>query len=90
MAKIRKNFELNEHYAEMLDRLKVICGVRSEVDVVQEALVLLGWAAGEVAKGHAIGAYDESRKVMKEIVSPALEHAREYHVGVTAKAASGN
>jgi len=76
----RKNFEFSDHYIELLARLKDMCGLRSETSVVEEGLVLLGWAVGEVAKGNVIGAYDEKNGKLREITSTALVKAREWKI----------
>ena len=74
-AVVRKNFEFDRRYIEMMDRLQEVCGLKTETSVVEEALVLLAWAAGEAAKGHVIGAYDENKKILREITTPALQKA---------------
>jgi hypothetical protein len=79
-AKVRKNFDFDPRYVETMARLQDVCGLKTETSVIEESLVLLAWAAGEVAKGHQIGAYDESTKpvVLREITSTALEKARHW------------
>jgi hypothetical protein len=79
---VRKNFDFTERYAELLKELKSVCGLKSEVNVIEEALVLLGWAAGEVRKGHTIGAFDEGHKVLREISTTALLNAKRHKEAV--------
>ena len=76
--KIRKNFDFDLRDVETIARLRVVCGLRSEISVIEESLALLEWAAGEVAKGHKIVAYDDRKEppVLREITSSALEKAR--------------
>ncbi len=78
--KVRKNFDFDPRYVETMARLQDVCGLKTETSVIEESLVLLAWAAGEVAKGHKIGSYDESREpaVLREITSTALEKARHW------------
>jgi len=59
---VRKNFEFDRRYIEMMDRVREISGLKTETSVVEEALVFFAWAASEAAKGHAVGAYDEEKK----------------------------
>ena len=78
MTNIRKNFEFDPRVIETIQYLKDACGLRTETLVVEEAIVLLGWAVGEIASGRKIGAYDEKRQVLSEITSPALERAKSW------------
>jgi hypothetical protein len=77
-SKVRKNFDFDPRYVETIARLQDVCGLKTETSVIEESLVLLAWAAGEVAKGNKIGAYDDRKEppVLREITSTALEKAR--------------
>jgi len=55
-----------------------LCDLKSKKDVVENALILLGWAATESSHGRSIAAIDEDRKVYKEIGTTALEGAKGY------------
>ncbi|TBG08432.1 hypothetical protein ELG79_36540 [Rhizobium leguminosarum] len=77
-APVRKNFEFDSRYSEMITSLKKVCGLKTETSVMEEALVLFAWAAAEVRKGNKIGAYDEDKGVLREITSTALEKARHW------------
>jgi hypothetical protein len=74
-ASIRKNFEFDPRYVEIITRLRDVCALKTDTSVVEEALVLLAWASAEAAKGHKIGAYDEQTQVLREITTTALEMA---------------
>jgi hypothetical protein len=88
---VRKNFEFDERYNEMIGTLKNVCGLKTETSVIEEALVLLAWAAAEASKGSKIGSFDEQKQVLREITSPALEKARTWKVSPeTEKARSSN
>jgi hypothetical protein len=63
------------HYA-LIDDLKELCDLQTGKDVVENALMLLGWAAAESAKGLSIASVDEGRKVYREVQTPALLGAR--------------
>jgi len=85
---VRKNYEFDRRYIEMMDRIREISGLKTETSVMEEALVLFAWATSEAAKGHAIGAYDDERNVLREITSPALQRARSWSVSPQLMAAS--
>jgi hypothetical protein len=67
--------ELSDTHAILLDRLMSLCDLNKK-EVVENALMLLGWATSEAAKGLSIASVDEKRKVYKEIQTPALQSAR--------------
>jgi len=73
---VRKNFEFDVRYIEIMARLKDLCGLTSERSVVEEALVFFAWAAGEAANGKKIGSFDQEKSTLNEITSTALEKAR--------------
>lgn len=53
-----------------------LCDLKTKKDVVENALTLLGWAATQSSKGLSIAAVDEERKIYKEVVTTALEGAK--------------
>jgi hypothetical protein len=72
----RLQLDLSDSHDRLLVRLMELCDLSTKKDVVENALLLLGWAAGEAAKGLSIAAVDENRKVYKEVQTPALEGAK--------------
>jgi uncharacterized protein YwlG (UPF0340 family) len=72
---VRKNFDFTERHNELLKELRIVCDLKHEVNVVEEALVLLGWAIGEVRQGRKIGTFDEKEKILREISTTALINA---------------
>lgn len=72
----RLNLDLSDTHEKLLERIMEICDLKQKKEVVENALLLLGWAAGESAKGRSIASFDEARKVYKEIQTPALSSAR--------------
>ena len=72
----RLQVELSESHEKLLNRLMPLCDLATKKDVIENALLLLGWAAGQSSKGLSIAAVDESRKVYRELQMPALEGAR--------------
>ena len=72
----RFNLFLSDTQDALLDDLKKLCDLGSKKDVVENALMLLGWAATEAAKGLSIASIDESRRVFREVETPALQGAR--------------
>lgn len=72
----RLQLDLSESHDLLIDRLRELCDLSTKKDVIENALLLLGWAAGEASKGLSIAAIDEDRKVYKEVNTPALEGAK--------------
>ena len=75
---VRKNFDFDPRYIEIMNRLKKMCGLKTDTSVIEEALVIMGWAANAAARGQKIGAFDEGSGVLTQITSTALEKAREW------------
>lgn len=84
----RLQLDLSETQDKLISELLVMCDLRTKKDVVENALMLLGWAAIETQRGLTIAAVDEVNKIYKEIQTPALLGARRVPV-VAAAAASG-
>ena len=72
----RLQLDLSESHERLLVRLMEVCDLSTKKDVVENALLLLGWAADKTAQGLTIAAIDERRKIFKEVQTPALEGAR--------------
>jgi Arc/MetJ family transcription regulator len=74
----RLQLDLSDTDDELISRLIDICDLSTKKDVVQNALMMLGWAATEVQHGRGIAAVDEANKVYKELQTPALLGARHW------------
>jgi hypothetical protein len=72
----RLQLDLSETNDEVIGTLMVMCDLRTKKDVVENALMLLGWAANEAQHGYTIAAIDEKNQVFKEIQTPALMGAK--------------
>ena len=72
----RLQLDLSDTTSTLIDQLMELCDLKTKKDVVENAVLLLGWAASEVNAGRSIAAIDEKRKIYKEIHTPALEGAR--------------
>jgi hypothetical protein len=72
----RLQLDLSETHDEVITMLMEKCDLRTKKDVVENALILLGWAATEAQHGHIIAAVDEKRQVFKELQTPALMGAQ--------------
>ena len=70
------HLELSASHDALVEKLGEICDLRTKKDIVENALMLLGWAASEAAKGLSIAAVDEKRKLYREVTTPALQNAR--------------
>jgi len=74
----RLQLDLSETSDALIEKLMPLCDLKTKKDVVENALMLLGWAATEASQGRSISAVDETRKVYKEISTPALEGAKSH------------
>jgi hypothetical protein len=83
----RLQLDLSETQDELITELIAVCDLRTKKDVVENALMLLGWAATEAQSGRVIAAIDEENKIYKEIQTPALMGAR--RIGLQRKVAQG-
>ena len=76
----RLQLELSDTYDGLIDKLQLLCDLRTKKDVIENALLLLGWAATETSRGLSIAAVDEGRRVYKEVQAAALEGAKTFNV----------
>ncbi len=72
----RLQLDLTKTQDEMVTTLMEVCDLRTKKDVIENALMLLAWAATEAKRGLMIAAVDEAGKTYKEIQTPALMGAR--------------
>ncbi|MBY6243506.1 hypothetical protein [Methylosinus sp. Sm6] len=72
----RFNLVLSDTQNALIDDLKTLCDLQTTKDVIENALMLLGWAAAEATKGRSIASVDEERKVYQEVQTPALLGAK--------------
>jgi hypothetical protein len=84
----RLQLDLSDTNDEIIDTLMVMCDLRTKKDVVENALMLLGWAANEAQHGYTIAAIDEKNEVYKEIQTPALLGAKRTGAKALAKGAA--
>lgn len=71
----RLQLDLTDTSDKLVERIMELCDLKTKKDVVENALILLAWAASNTKDGRTIAAIDESRGVYKEISTPALEGA---------------
>jgi hypothetical protein len=72
----RLQVTLDKEDMELIETIQQLCKLDSKSEVVQEALVLLGWAANEASKGMAISSVDVPNNRFKEVETKALLRAR--------------
>lgn len=72
----REQFELSPSQSKLLEQLMVECDLPTKKAVVENALVILGWAVREVKGGRVIAAVNEADKLYRELTMPALETVR--------------
>jgi hypothetical protein len=72
----RLQLDLSDTTDEVINTLMEVCDLRTKKDVIENALMLLGWAANEAQHGYSIAAIDEKNQVFKEVQTPALMGAK--------------
>ena len=72
----REQFELSVTQSQLLEQLMKECDLPTKKAVVENALVLLGWAVREIKGGRTIAAVNETDKLYRELTMPALETVR--------------
>jgi hypothetical protein len=72
----RLQVRVNDEQKELVDGLQVLCGLKTQTSVIENALMLLAWAANQAHKGLVIASIDEKNKRYREVHLPALEGAR--------------
>jgi len=71
----RLHLDLSDTQEALLKQVMELCDLSTKKDAVENALILLGWAAAESAKGRSIASVDEADKQYREIKTPALQGA---------------
>jgi hypothetical protein len=74
----RLQLDLSQTSDALIEKLMPLCDLKTKKDVIENALMLLGWAAAESRNGLSIAAIDLDRKIYKEINTPALEGAKTF------------
>lgn len=72
----RLNLDLSETHNDLVVKLMAMCNLKTKTDVVENGLMLLGWAAKAAREGFIIAAVNEDGKTYREIETPALIGAR--------------
>jgi hypothetical protein len=73
----REQFELSDTQSALLGQLMQECDLPTKKAVVENALVIFGWAVREVRGGRSIAAISAERKVYRDLLMPALEAVRQ-------------
>ncbi|MBL8905651.1 MAG: hypothetical protein JNM20_03130 [Rhizobiales bacterium] len=81
----RLQLELSDTYEALVEKLQPLCDLQTKKDVIENALVILGWAATETSRGLTIAAIDQDQRIFKEIHTAALEGAKTFAARNAAK-----
>ncbi|BDV36715.1 hypothetical protein [Methylocystis iwaonis] len=76
MTSPRLQVRVSDQQKQLVDRLQKLCGLKSQTAVIENALMLLAWAAAQSHRGLAIASVDEETNRYNEVHLPALEGAR--------------
>lgn len=69
---MRIQYEVSKKQEEAIKTLMEITGVKTRIDLLNNALSLFEWAVNEKKSGRSIASLDETDNVKREIVMPAL------------------
>jgi hypothetical protein len=72
----RLQVRVSDQQKLLVDRLQELCGLKTQTAVIENALMLLAWAAAQSHLGHAIASVDEENKRYNEVHLPALQAAK--------------
>ncbi|KRP96412.1 hypothetical protein AOQ72_19095 [Bradyrhizobium yuanmingense] len=72
----RLQLTVDKEDLELIDKIQKLCKLDGRSEVVQEALVLLGWAAAATNDGLTVAAVDEVNNKFREVETKALQRAR--------------
>jgi hypothetical protein len=76
MVPQRLQVRVSDQQKQLVDRLQELCGLKTQTAVIENALMLLAWAAAQSHRGLAIASVDEQKQRYNEVHLPALEGAR--------------
>lgn len=74
----REQFDLSQSHSDLLSRLMEMCELPTKKAVLENALLVLGWAAREAQQGRSIASLDSGRKIYREFTMPALQAAQHH------------
>jgi hypothetical protein len=72
----RLQVRVNDQQKQLVDRLRDLCGLKTETAVIENGLMLLAWAAAQSHQGLAIASVDVAKERYNVVHIPALEGAR--------------
>lgn len=72
----RLQITVDKEDLDLIDKIQKLCKLDGKSEVIQEALVLLGWAAAATNDGLTIAAVDETNNKFREVETKALQRAR--------------
>ncbi|MBV8594480.1 MAG: hypothetical protein JOZ27_09295 [Caulobacteraceae bacterium] len=76
MSGARLQARLSDEDDALIDRLQTLMGLKTRTAVVENALMLLAWAASQTYEGLAIASVDEKRQRYNEVHLPALDRVK--------------
>jgi hypothetical protein len=60
---------------QLANVLKTVCNLRTQQEVVEQALILLAYAASEHSKGRVLASVNEKKQTYRTVQTPALTAA---------------
>lgn len=62
----------------LMKKLKKLCDIEGDTELINQALTFLEWGAAQRANGLAVGSIDERNKIYHEVSTPALDAAAKH------------
>jgi hypothetical protein len=75
--KKRVQLELFENEVDEIDRLSVVCGVRTRADLFNSAIALLKWSVREIESGNEIASINRNSDNFTVMHMPIFDKVRE-------------
>jgi hypothetical protein len=80
----RLQVSLDDEDLALIETIQELCKLKNKSEVIQEALMLLGWASVQASNGMTIAAVDQENNRFKEVETQALQRARSRKVRAAA------
>ena len=77
MKTVRIQFELPEDKVKVLDAIMEDSGIKTRVDLFNNAMTLLKWAIKQRKEGRVIASIDYGDNTLRELIMPLLEDIEE-------------
>ena len=71
----RLELAFDDEGMELIERLKLLSGLKTNKDLFNNAITLFDWAVAQVTLGRTLVSLDEQKADPQHLVMPSLQHA---------------